>query len=202
MPIQRVKARQIFDSRGEPTIEVDVITDIGLLRSSVACALSSNPNEAIEVRDGNEAVYNGRSVFKAIDNVNNLIGPALIKSRLEVCQQQEIDALMTRLDGTENKSKLGANAILGVSMACCKAGAVKKGLPLYKYIAELAENNEPCIPVPAFNVISGGKAAGNPLPCQEFMILPTGISFTFFQFFNNSSALLLVCKFYSIEKYS
>lgn len=126
MPIQRVKARQIFDCRGEPTVEVDLITDIGLLRSSVGCVLSPNPNEALDVRDGNEATYGGRSVFKAVDNVNNVIGPALLKSRLDVCQQTEIDALMTRLDGTENKSKLGANAILAVSIACCKAGSQKK----------------------------------------------------------------------------
>ncbi|XP_043286564.1 enolase-like [Venturia canescens] len=174
MPIQRVKARQIFDSRGEPTLEVDLITDIGLLRSSIPSVQTPNPNEAVEMRDGNEAVFNGKSVFKAVEIVNNVIGPALIKSRLDVCQQQEIDALMTRLDGTENKAKLGANSILAISIACCKAGAVKKGLPLYKYIAELANNSEFSIPVPAFNVISGGRAAGNMLPCQEFMILPTG----------------------------
>ncbi|XP_015607056.1 enolase [Cephus cinctus] len=174
MPIQKIKARQIFDSRGDPTLEVDLITDIGLLRSSVPCTLTPNPNEAVELRDGNEAAYNGRSVFKAVDMVNNIIGPEIIKTKFDVCQQQEIDNLMIKLDGTENKSKLGANAILAVSTACCKAGAAKRGLPLYKYIAELADNGELYIPVPAFNVISGGKAAPNPLPCQEFMIMPTG----------------------------
>ncbi|XP_066586707.1 enolase-like [Prorops nasuta] len=174
MPIQKIKARQIFDSRGDPTLEVDVITDIGLLRSSVPCTLTVNPNQAQEIRDGNEAAYHGRSVFKVVDTVNNIIAPQLIKSRLEVCQQAEIDSLLNRLDGTENKSKLGANAILAVSMACCKAGAAKKGLPVYRYIAELAENGELIIPVPSFNLVSGGIFAGNPLPCQEFMILPIG----------------------------
>ncbi|XP_071877063.1 enolase isoform X2 [Bombus fervidus] len=172
MPIQKVKARQIFNSRGDPTLEVDIITDVGLLRSSVPSVLIPNPNQAQELRDGNEAMYHGRSVFRAVDVVNNIIAPQLLKSRLEACQQMEIDSLLNRLDGTENKSKLGANAILGVSIACCKAGAAKKGLPVYRYIAELAENGELYIPVPSFNMISGGRHANNTLPCQEFMILP------------------------------
>lgn len=115
-------------------------------------------------------------MLKAVDNVNKIIGPELVKSRLEVCQQRDIDSLMNRLDGTSDKSKLGANAILGVSMACCKAGAIKKGVPLYKYIAQLADTTEPIIPVPVFSIISGGKLSGNPLPCQEFIIMPTGLS--------------------------
>ncbi|XP_015125519.1 enolase-like [Diachasma alloeum] len=174
MPIEKIKARQIFDCRGEPTLEVDVITDIGLLRSSVSCTHSPTPNEAVELRDNDESKFNGRSVLRAVDNVNKIIGPELVKSRLEVCQQREIDSLMNRLDGTSDKSKLGANAILGVSMACCKAGAIKKGVPLYKYISQLAESKEPIIPVPVFTIISGGKLSGNPLPCQEFVIMPTG----------------------------
>nr|XP_033333044.1 enolase-like [Megalopta genalis] len=174
MPIQKVKARQIFDSRGEPTLEIDIITDVGLLRSSVPSVLVPSPNQAQEIRDGNEAMYHGRSVFRAVDVINNIIAPQLLKSRLEACQQMEIDSLLNRLDGTENKSKLGANAILGVSVACCKAGAAKKGLPVYRYIAELAENAELYIPVPCFNMISGGRHAGNTIPCQEFMILPIG----------------------------
>lgn len=132
MPIQKVKARQIFDSRGDPTLEVDLITDIGLFRSSVPSTLVINPNQALEIRDGNEAAYHGRSVFKAVDIVNNVIAPQLLKSKLEVCQQVEIDSLLNRLDGTENKSKLGANSTLGVSLSCCKAGAAKKGLPIYR----------------------------------------------------------------------
>ena len=132
MPIQKIKARQIFDSRGDPTLEVDIITDVGLLRSSVPAVLIPSPNQAYELRDGNDAMYNGRSVFRAVDVVNNVIAPQILKSRLEACQQMEIDSLLNRLDGTENKSKLGANAILGVSVACCKAGAAKKGLPVYR----------------------------------------------------------------------
>ncbi|XP_025602160.2 enolase-like [Athalia rosae] len=174
MPIQKLKARQIFDSHGDPTLEVDLITDIGLLRSSVPCVFAANPNEALELRDNNEASYNGRSVFKAVENINNIIAPELIRSKLEVCQQREIDNLMIALDGTENKSRLGANAILAVSIACCKGGAAKKGLPLYKYIAELSDNREIVLPVPALNIINGGKYSGNSLTCQEFMILPTG----------------------------
>lgn len=133
MPFRKIKARQIFDSRGEPTLEVDVITDIGLLRSSVPSTVFSNPNQAQEIRDGNAAAYHGRSVFKAVDIVNNVIAPQLIKSKLEACQQAEIDRLLNKLDGTENKSRLGVNAILGVSVACCKAGAAKKGLPIYRF---------------------------------------------------------------------
>ncbi|KAH0534893.1 enolase-like [Cotesia glomerata] len=174
MPIEKIKARQIFDSRGQPTIEVDLITDFGLLRSSVSCTPSSNLNEALDLRDNNESILNnGRTVMKAVENINNIIAPELIKSRLEVCQQREIDLLMKKLDGSDNKSKLGANAIIGVSMACCKAGAVKRGVPLYRYVSLLA-NTESIIPVPIFNVISGGKLAGNSLSCQEFMIMPTG----------------------------
>ncbi|XP_029047249.1 enolase-like [Osmia bicornis bicornis] len=174
MPIQKVKARQIFDSRGDPTLEVDIITDVGLLRACVPAVVSPSANQAQELRDGNEAMYHGKSVFRAVDVVNNIIAPQLLKSRLEACQQTEIDSLLNRLDGTENKSKLGANAILGVSIACCKAGAAKKGLPVYRYIAEMAENSELYLPVPCFNMISGGRHANNVIPCQEFLILPIG----------------------------
>lgn len=131
MALRKIKARQIFDNRGEPTLEVDVITDIGLFRSSVPSTVLLNPNQAREIRDEN-TTYHGRSVFKVVDIVNNVIAPELIKSKLEVCQQTEIDGLLNKLDGTENKSRLGVNAILGVSVACCKAGAVKKGLPIYR----------------------------------------------------------------------
>ncbi|KAK0075973.1 hypothetical protein PV326_011148 [Microctonus aethiopoides] len=175
MPIEKIKARQIFDSRGEPALEVDLITDIGLFRSSVSSATpSSNPNEAIDLRDNNESEFHRNSVLKAVENINTIIAPELIKSRFEVCQQREIDSLMLKLDDTDNKSKLGGNAILGVSMACCKAGAIKRGIPLYKYIGLLSNNNEFVIPVPIFNLINGGIRAGNPLTCQEFMIMPIG----------------------------
>jgi enolase len=132
MALRKIKARQIFDCRGEPTLEVDVITDIGLFRSSVPSIVLTNPNQAHEMRDENPAAYGGRSVFKAVDIVNNVIAPQLLKSKLEVWQQAEIDGLLNKLDGTENKSRLGVNSILGVSVACCKAGAAKKNLPLYR----------------------------------------------------------------------
>jgi len=134
MALRKIKARQIFDSRGEPTLEVDVITDIGLFKSSVPSTVFPNPNQAREIRDENAAAYHGRSVFKVVDNVNNVIAPQLIKSKLEVCQQTEIDGLLNKLDGTKNKSRLGVNAILGVSVACCKAGATIKGLPIYRSV--------------------------------------------------------------------
>jgi len=176
MPVKSVKARNIFDSRGNPTVEVDLVTELGLFRAAVPSGASTGVHEALELRDNDKSQYHGKSVQKAIDNVNNIIAPELIKSGLEVTQQKEIDELMLKLDGTENKSKLGANAILGVSLAVCKAGAAKKGVPLYKHIADLAGNSTIILPTPAFNVINGGSHAGNKLAMQEFMILPTGAS--------------------------
>ncbi|EFA10506.1 enolase [Tribolium castaneum] len=179
MPMKTIFARQIFDSRGNPTVEVDLITDLGLFRAAVPSGASTGVHEALELRDNDKANYHGKSVQKAINNVNTIIAPELIKSNLEVTQQTEIDDLMLKLDGTENKSKLGANAILGVSLAVAKAGAAKKGVPLYKHLADLAGNKNIILPVPAFNVINGGSHAGNKLAMQEFMILPTGAkSFT------------------------
>lgn len=176
MPIKSIKARNIFDSRGNPTVEVDLVTELGLFRAAVPSGASTGVHEALELRDNDKSQYHGKSVQKAIDNVNNLIAPELIKAGLEVTQQKEIDELMLKLDGTENKSKLGANAILGVSLAVCKAGAAKKGVPLYKHIADLAGNTNIILPTPAFNVINGGSHAGNKLAMQEFMIFPTGAS--------------------------
>ncbi|KOC59564.1 Enolase [Habropoda laboriosa] len=174
MPIKSIKARQIFDSRGNPTVEVDLVTDNGLFRAEVPSGASTGVHEALELRDNDKSKYHGKSVFKAVENINNTITPELLKSNLEVTQQTDIDNLLLKLDGTPNKSKLGANALLGVSLAVCKAGAAKKGVPLYKYIAELAGNANIILPVPAFNVINGGSHAGNKLAMQEFMILPTG----------------------------
>ncbi|VEN46995.1 unnamed protein product [Callosobruchus maculatus] len=176
MPMKSIRARNIFDSRGNPTVEVDLITDLGLFRAAVPSGASTGVHEALELRDEVKTEYHGKGVFKAIDNVNKIIAPELLKSGLEVTQQTEIDEFMLKLDGTENKSKLGANAILGVSLAVCKAGAAKKGIPLYKHIADLAGNKNIILPVPAFNVINGGSHAGNKLAMQEFMILPTGAS--------------------------
>lgn len=179
MPIKSIIARQIFDSRGNPTIEVDLTSDFGLFRAAVPSGASTGVHEALELRDDEKNNYHGKGVLKAVGHINNSIAPELIKSGLEVTQQNEVDEFMIKLDGTENKSKFGANAILGVSLAVCKAGAAKNGIPLYKHIAALAGNNNIILPVPAFNVINGGSHAGNKLAMQEFMIFPTGAtSFT------------------------
>ncbi|KAG5881798.1 hypothetical protein JTB14_037094 [Gonioctena quinquepunctata] len=172
--MKSIFARSIFDSRGNPTVEVDLITDLGLFRAVVPSGASIGIHEALELRDNNPAEYHGKGVSKAIENVNKIIAPELLKQDFEVTEQEKIDTFMSELDGTENKSKLGANAILGVSLAVCKAGAAKRGLPLYRHIADLAGNKNIIIPVPAFNVINGGSHAGNKLAMQEFMILPTG----------------------------
>lgn len=123
-------------------------------------------HEALELRDDVKEHYHGKDVSKAVNNVNTSLGPELLKRNFEVTQQVEIDEFMINLDGTENKSKFGANAILGVSLAVCKAGAAKRGIPLYKHIADLAGNKNIILPVPAFNVINGGSHAGNKLAMQ------------------------------------
>merc|ERR1712121_24079 len=138
MSINKIYARSIFDSRGNPTVEVDLYTHKGLFRAAVPSGASTGIHEALEMRDGDKKLYHGKSVFNAVKNVNDVIAPELIKSGLKGTQQTEVDAFMNKLDGTENKSKLGANAILGVSLAVCKAGAAELALPLYKHIANLA----------------------------------------------------------------
>jgi enolase len=170
--IKSIKAREILDSRGNPTVEVDLHTPDGIFRAMVPSGASTGIYEAIELRDNDNDRYLGKGVLKAVDNVNTIIAPKLIGKI--VTNQEEIDNFLIRLDGTENKSNLGANAILAVSMAVCKAGAAAKKIPLYKYIAELSGNKELILPVPSFNVINGGKHAGNKLAMQEFMILPIG----------------------------
>lgn len=174
MPIKRIYARQIFDSRGNPTVEVDLLTEKGLFRAAVPSGASTGIHEALELRDGDKSQYMGKGVSKAVDNVNKTIAPQLIAKGFDLTDQTGIDEFMLGLDGTENKGNLGANAILGVSLACCKAGAAQKGVPLYRHIADLAGNTKVVLPVPAFNVINGGSHAGNKLAMQEFMILPTG----------------------------
>jgi len=176
MSVTKIFARSIFDSRGNPTVEVDLYTAKGLFRAAVPSGASTGIHEALEMRDGDKKLYHGKSVFNAVKNVNNVIAPELIKSGLQVTQQKDIDEFMNKLDGTENKSKLGANAILGVSLAVCKAGAAELALPLYRHIANLAGYRDVILPCPAFNVINGGSHAGNKLAMQEFMILPTGAS--------------------------
>lgn len=172
--IKDVKARQLFDSRGNPTIEVEVETDDGSYRAMVPSGASIGLYEAHELRDGDKAVFNGKGVLKAINNVNNELAVAIIG--MDPTDQEGIDqALMDCDGGADNKKRrMGANAILGVSMAVTRAGAAKKGIPLYKHINNLAGNPTLMLPVPSFNVINGGSHAGNGLAMQEFMILPTG----------------------------
>ncbi|ELR15398.1 Enolase, Cterminal TIM barrel domain containing protein [Acanthamoeba castellanii str. Neff] len=173
--ITAVHARQIFDSRGNPTVEVDVTTEKGLFRAAVPSGASTGIYEAIELRDGDKSKWLGKGVTKAVSNVNEVIAPKIIGK--DVTKQEELDNLLLEIDGTENKGNLGANAILGVSMAVCKAGAAVKGVPLYRHIADLAGKKEAVtLPVPAFNIINGGSHAGNKLAMQEFMILPVGAS--------------------------
>ena len=219
--ILSVTGRQVFDSRGNPTVEATVETYRGKFTASVPSGASTGAFEAVELRDGGSD-YMGKGVSKAVDNVNEVIGPALVGKdptqqvraaarhrlphplyaplrphsgsgsgykrliRLRACTvQSTLDMMMVKeLDGSESdwgytKGKLGANAILAVSIALCKAGAEQQDKPLYRYIADMAGVTEPTMPVPAFNIINGGEHAGNKLAMQEFMILPTGAgSFT------------------------
>jgi len=182
MRICEVRAREIFDSRGNPTVEVDLCTECALFRAAVPSGASTGIYEALELRDDDKSRLLGKGVLKAVNNVNNLIGPKIVG--MDVTKQVQIDKLMVEtLDGTTNewgwcKSKLGANAILAVSMAVCRAGAAASKMPLYKYIATLSQKptDKFVMPVPSFNVINGGSHAGNRLACQEFMILPVGAS--------------------------
>jgi len=168
MSIKSVTARQIYDSRGNPTVEVDVVTEAGRFRASVPSGASTGKHQAVELRDNDPKFFRGKGVQKAVDNVNKIIGPALVGKPVDERKQAEVDKLLISLDGTPNKSKLGANAIIGVSMAICRAGAGRKGVPLYKHIADLAENpiSDVIMPMPFFNCISGGLHAGNKLAMQ------------------------------------
>jgi len=173
--ITKVVGRQIFDSRGNPTVECDVHTHKGMFRAAVPSGASTGIYEAVELRDDDKSKYMGKGVSKAVAALNDVIAPALIGK--DPTQQKELDDFMCKeLDGTDNKGKLGANAILAVSMAVCKAGAGEKGVPLYQHIADVAGNTKLVLPVPAFNIINGGSHAGNALAMQEFMILPVGAS--------------------------
>ncbi len=168
--IESVFARQILDSRGNPTIEVDVITENGTMgRAAVPSGASTGEHEAVELRDGDKSKYLGKGVLKAVDNVNETIAPEIIG--YSVFEQKIIDQLMIDLDGTENKSKLGANAILGVSLAIAKAAAIELGLPLFRYIGGV---NAHVLPVPMMNIINGGSHSDAPIAFQEFMIRPVG----------------------------
>ncbi|KAH9701558.1 cytosolic enolase 3 [Citrus sinensis] len=172
--ITKIKARQILDSRGIPTVEVDLFTHKGMFRASVPSGDPSGMYEALELRDGDKGTYLGNSVNRAVKNINERISEALVG--MDPILQSQIDQAMIDLDKTEKKGELGANAILAVSIAACKAGAAEKEVPLYKHIADLAGKTNLTLPVPAFTVISGGKHAGNNLAIQDIMILPIGAS--------------------------
>lgn len=168
--ITEVYAREILDSRGNPTIEVEVCLEDGSVgRSAVPSGASTGAHEAVELRDGDKNRYLGKGVTKAVDNVNDVIAEALIG--LEATRQVEIDEMLIRLDGTPNKGKLGANAILGVSMAVAKAAAASVGLPLYLYLGGVSAQE---LPVPMMNILNGGQHADNNVDIQEFMIMPVG----------------------------
>ena len=169
--IVKVHARQILDSRGNPTVEVDVVTENGILgRAAVPSGASTGEHEAVELRDGGKA-FMGKGVSQAVKNVNETIAPALVGN--SIFEQEKIDQLMIDLDGTPNKSKLGANAILGVSLATAKAAANEVGLPLYRYIGGV---NAKTLPLPMMNIINGGSHSDAPIAFQEFMIIPQGAS--------------------------
>lgn len=170
--ISEIFARQILDSRGNPTVEVDVITDEGALgRAAVPSGASTGVHEAVELRDADKKIYLGKGVLKAVKNVNEVITPAL--TGYDVADQTGIDLLMLQLDGTENKSKLGANAILAVSMAVAKAAAEEASLPLYRYVGG---TNAKTLPIPMMNILNGGAHADNKIDFQEFMVMPVGAS--------------------------
>ncbi|XP_011032191.1 PREDICTED: cytosolic enolase 3-like isoform X2 [Populus euphratica] len=172
--ITKIKGRQILDSRGIPTVEVDLFTNKGSFRASVPSGHVTGMYEAVELRDGDKGMYLGNSVTRAVKNINEKISETLIG--MDPTLQSQIDQAMIDLDKTEKKGQLGANAMLAVSIAACKAGAAEKEIPLYKHISDLSGKTNPTLPVPAFTVISGGKHAGNNLAIQEIMILPIGAS--------------------------
>ena len=170
--ISEIFARQILDSRGNPTIEVDIITDEGAIgRAAVPSGASTGIHEAVELRDGDKKIYGGKGVLNAIKNVNDTIAPALLGN--DVADQTGIDEMMIQLDGTPNKGKLGANAILAVSMAVAKAAAEEASLPLYRYIGG---TNAKTLPIPMMNILNGGAHADNKIDFQEFMVMPVGAS--------------------------
>ena len=168
--IKKITAREVLDSRGNPTVEVDVRLDNGILgRAAVPSGASTGSREAIELRDGDRKRYLGKGVLKAVANVNNVIAPKI--AGMDPSKQKQIDALMIKLDGTENKAMLGANAILGVSLGVAKAAALDKGVSIFKY---LGGNKAQRLPVPFLNILNGGKHADNNVDIQEFMIVPKG----------------------------
>ena len=169
--IKSIKAREVLDSRGNPTVEVDLTTEGGLFRAMVPSGASAGVHEALEMRDGGSR-YMGKGVLNAVNNVNKIIAPKLVGMETE--NQRALDDAILELDGTENKTKLGANAILPVSMAACQAEAAEKGIALYEYIGQLSGNEPAVLPIPQLNVINGGLHAGQENDIQEHMIMPVG----------------------------
>ncbi len=175
MKISKVHARQILDSRGNPTVEADVTLENGMMgRASVPSGASTGKREALELRDGDKNYYMGKSVLKAVKNINETLGPAL--RGFDPCDQGSLDKKMLEIDGTDNKANMGANAILAVSMASCRAGALSQGLPLYAHMSQNLKVPNPVsklrLPAPLMNIINGGAHASNNLDIQEFMIVP------------------------------
>ena len=165
-----IHAREILDSRGNPTVEVDVLLEDGSMgRAAVPSGASTGAHEAVELRDGDKARYLGKGVLKALSAVNREISDAILGRDAE--DQRDIDLAMIELDGTDNKARLGANAILGVSLATAKAAAAARGLPLYSYVGGVSAH---VLPVPMMNIINGGEHADNPIDIQEFMVMPVG----------------------------
>ena len=170
--ISQIHARQIFDSRGNPTVEVDVTLDSGVVgRAAVPSGASTGKHEAVELRDDDQSMYMGKGVGKAVDNVNSKIAEELVG--FSVYEQALLDKIMIELDGTPNKANLGANAILGVSLAAARAAAQDAGMPLYRYVGGVGAST---LPVPMMNILNGGSHADNSIDFQEFMIMPTGAS--------------------------
>ena len=168
--IDHIHSRQILDSRGNPTLEVDVFTSKGGFgRAAVPSGASTGIHEAVELRDGDKGIYMGKGVLKAVGNINNILAKEL--RGLPILNQGDIDRMMIQMDGTENKSKLGANAILGVSLACAKAAASETGIPLYSYLGGVKATT---LPVPMMNILNGGSHADNKIDIQEFMVMPFG----------------------------
>ncbi|GHT55631.1 enolase [Endomicrobiia bacterium] len=193
--IKKIAGREIIDSRGNPTVEVDVALDDGSFgRAAVPSGASTGSREALELRDGDKKRFGGKGVLKAVSNINKLIAPELID--LEITKQQEIDDIMIKLDGTDFKSNLGANAILGVSLACAKAGADSNKLPVYEYVRKIynIKSDKYILPVPLMNIINGGEHADNNVDLQEFMIAPVSAG-------NFHEALRMGCEvFHSLKK--
>ncbi|AJR78343.1 Eno1p [Saccharomyces cerevisiae YJM248] len=176
MAVSKVYARSVYDSRGNPTVEVELTTEKGVFRSIVPSGASTGVHEALEMRDEDKSKWMGKGVMNAVNNVNNVIAAAFVKANLDVKDQKAVDDFLLSLDGTANKSKLGANAILGVSMAAARAAAAEKNVPLYQHLADLSKSKTSAyvLPVPFLNVLNGGSHAGGALALQEFMIAPTG----------------------------